>query len=1432
MAPIEVIDLTSSPEPEDASARAAALSRFKPRKEKIELGHAGQHRHATNPTPTISMNGLPLFYGNDVQRPQDLSTGRTLGAHGVPVGSCAPVAERGIADKTVEETAHGQNLYASLKRPLEEPGINGIPNGAPAVSPKLDSTVTPRALLAYGTAPPPLNRDRLPDERPTIAGAINGHRKSSTNGRGLHSMNEVGASGNGFSPDSSSSAYQHLVSIARPLDGISAECRTRLYEQRDSLAGTPLEHAIQQDILKTQSSHSGTDPMSASEPHSQRQRTTEANRFPCPMADQLGCPDMFSTAGHAARHAHVHTSEKNEICPNCGRSFLRKDNMEKHRKSCEARLKDMPSRSTASAQRPTPDLAGSDRAVLRGSPPRVISTEETFNMLKRSLPLSPSIQNGTAKRPRVDMTSFKPQELPLSRVQLTDMADTTKGSLVLSNESEDLPSDSTQLHSQLDGLATAHAADDLSGGPDRSGLPYSLEEDTLLKKLKMVYGLTWPAITARFSGRTQGSLQVRYSSLKAREFGAINAGSDPLELKSPVPAKRVRKANVASGMIPWASVKQARLAESQTVEMEREKRRLKRLREQCLGAQSLGGQEVDLESVRYSSPEDEDAVKPLLRDSAYPSSMSRILRLRELGLHGRRAWSANPRSVSDELKDHVFSDYGLQQDYHGASGDVISLAWNDCGRFAAGSIAITDQQSMQYNMHRNLLVGDARRGEIEELLHHHIPRPVIESATNVNAQHAMRESQDPRLFPSVVAAKFCPQDSTRLFTASMDKTLRHFTVEQESVTHRYAIKHTAPVSVLSVGDHGLVASGCHQSMENINVFKCGAQRHEVKLQLSARQTMVPTFPSALKWGVAQQHRNFLLAGFSGEQDVASTATGETCLWDASTGQQINLGSATRNVFDVAWNPIPSSSSITFAVAGNSIGHVVDKGMRSVIQCFAAGQWGGRGVLDWQCPALDVNDLVFCPYDDNLIAAGATNGRVYIWDKRSADRSQRPLHTLKHGESLNVLDHDRDAETADTGVQFLAWGPTKNRIYSGSSDGIVKIWNPYRAPNNAHIGDISTPSRDRVAIMSGAFSPDFQELLIGTENGRINHFKSGSGAVYSKPSQFKLRPAPAPESKQEKPFIAAHSLLNTGQVELKPCGGMPFRQAVQGPNYQGPFLEPTSTQWQDAEKRLAAAKLAQARLDDDNDGADFAKAAAVLHSADEGIADLQRRAYGALMAKPQAEAFQRKLAELEQARRELEALVGDVERCKLDCAVLPQPHGDNDEGVDDSGRSQLRIPSLLRYAANDAVVMGKDDSLPPCPRCTPGRLKDPSDGPCPLAACVLKRARMTSACANCGKPVLPGIEEGTSALCERCAFGCFRCGLSVVIDQDTRTVSCGPCGLEWEVGVLGYELVGSLPFGLDSGMEITKDEGEEDEWMSGLDGGDIEFHAGRWNVLRR
>jgi len=191
----------------------------------------------------------------------------------------------------------------------------------------------------------------------------------------------------------------------------------------------------------------------------------------------------------------------------------------------------------------------------------------------------------------------------------------------------------------------------------------------------------------------------------------------------------------------------------------------------------------------------------------------------------------------------------------------------------------------------------------------------------------------------------------------------------------------------------------------------------------------------------------------------------------------------------------------------------------------------------------MNDVLFNPVDDHLVTAGCTDGVSYVWDLRNPDHI---LHEFAHGAALMELDEMQARETVDTGVRFLSWGQTARHLFTGSSDGVVSSWNPYLAKEDAHVEEIA---RLKSGVMTGAFSPDFTDLLLGEVNGSISVLSVGSETS----EKFDLECADhrtimgksvAPGSG----IAVANELVETRQIELRPFGDLPIRQAVQGPCY--------------------------------------------------------------------------------------------------------------------------------------------------------------------------------------------------------------------------------------------------------------------------------------------
>ncbi|KAK0828185.1 hypothetical protein LTR73_005138 [Friedmanniomyces endolithicus] len=801
------------------------------------------------------------------------------------------------------------------------------------------------------------------------------------------------------------------------------------------------------------------------------------------------------------------------------------------------------------------------------------------------------------------------------------------------------------------------------------GVPYTEEENALIAKLKEDDELAWVQIMAYFPKRSKGSLNVHYcTKIKGRYGIAAATRAAPLARQSkdsttqqaPLRQKRGGGASAQDSFISWA---QASVSALTDVEL------------------SVGSEQANAESPQ-------DGGSMYQQDRVLLSSPSQILRQRELGIACSRGWSTPYKRITNELKNIVLQDYTPARHYMSTSGDVTCLAWAaDDRHFAAGSIAITDDRSMQYNCNLNLLVGDIENAVLQELPEHHVPRPTVKDYNNVNALHSMCESQDPRLFTTVAAVGFSPDGHT-LYSAGSDRKLRAYSVHDNVIETRclYDIQHIAAVDLLGINQRGLVATACHTSADgSIKVFDCDESSFKVAQSLSPSRTdspsSLPIFPTALRWGVAPQQSSYLLAGFSSDSiDVERDTGGETALWHAERGLRVSLSTVTRNVFDVAWNPSPSPASTAFCVASTPGGYGKSSPeRRSVVQCYAPEQNRARQVLEWDCPAFDINDVIYCPYDDYLIAAGATDGNVYLWDKRFASSNQKPLHTFSHGDSINVLDHERDRSLADTGVRFLSWGATSSRLYSGSSDGVIKAWNPYRSPSDAFVSDVAT---FQAAVMSGAFSSDYRQLLIGEERGRLNLLSIGRDTEDepAPPSTaFKLN-AVTVETVAEPPFVAARDLVKSQQIEIRDMGALPVRQAVQGPAYSGPYLKPSASDWRQAQQQYQQSLDRQTEIRSrSEEAANDSQTRDAEHSverAQEALKVLQTRedshpelSHAALATqKAFCDAFKRRMT------------LGE-HRCNLDCNYLPP---EMDEVVADSHRSELRIPGALRAYPSHAI----------------------------------------------------------------------------------------------------------------------------------------------------
>lgn len=182
----------------------------------------------------------------------------------------------------------------------------------------------------------------------------------------------------------------------------------------------------------------------------------------------------------------------------------------------------------------------------------------------------------------------------------------------------------------------------------------------------------------------------------------------------------------------------------------------------------------------------------------------------------------------------------------------------------------------------------------------------------------------------------------------------------------------------------------------------------------------------------------------------------------------------------------------------------------------------------------------------------------MWDTALGDK---PIHVLKHGKPIEEFNGDRERE--DTGVKFCAWGTTPDRFYTGSSDGVVKVWNirTKGKPRARDLLEVPGP------VSFGQFSPDKSKLIVGDATGRVwflsvDEDEQKPAQVHnlvplglSRPDGKKktrrprlVMPHPEPDppaSQDDRGTARARAYLETRQIVLS---GHPTVGAVQGPNY--------------------------------------------------------------------------------------------------------------------------------------------------------------------------------------------------------------------------------------------------------------------------------------------
>lgn len=514
-------------------------------------------------------------------------------------------------------------------------------------------------------------------------------------------------------------------------------------------------------------------------------------------------------------------------------------------------------------------------------------------------------------------------------------------------------------------------------------------------------------------------------------------------------------------------------------------------------------------------------------------SFSNLLRLRELGTCNSR-FRQIPRTDS-------LTKFESWKTWKGASNDINCVAWSPDGtRFAIGATAQTDVHDMQYNRNKNLVIGDLVTSRLKELPKHHIPRPISFTENAV----------PPFLFTSISSIKWT---ENLLYTASYDHTVKIWSSENhEQTNHVFTLEHPGKVEVMDISSTGReVATGCSCSS---SFALWPDQGFDEKITLLTKDNQRKTrnmVPTSIAWG-RNPASDVLVAGMSTPYEFRGDPPrdGYLSLWQIrESATSLSADRNWPNIFDITWHPTYPlfATASTIPLKARSSGYY-PRGIRSIVRLYEPGDTLTSEVVEYDCPALDINHVSFCPSDSNYICASCTDGVTYVWDSR---KHSEILHKLPHGDPLTPLDHEYSREQSDVGVGLAIWSSVDS-FYSGSSDGVVKEWNILRNPEDVLVQDVASFDNE---LMCGEISPDHTCLLIGDTTGGI-HVLSKAAFSMSDDSDFEFEENI--DNMEMYSGLPSNEIFSGEELSMKTalsCGKLsrhPIYGVGQGPNYDGPW----------------------------------------------------------------------------------------------------------------------------------------------------------------------------------------------------------------------------------------------------------------------------------------
>jgi WD40 repeat protein len=417
----------------------------------------------------------------------------------------------------------------------------------------------------------------------------------------------------------------------------------------------------------------------------------------------------------------------------------------------------------------------------------------------------------------------------------------------------------------------------------------------------------------------------------------------------------------------------------------------------------------------------------------------------------------------------------LRYTFSRQAGAIVQVDWSADGQYFAGAsnAIIGDGEDLRQNRPCNLVHGSLRTKTIRELPEHRIEQ----------------ETGDPKyVYRTVSAIKFA-RNRPWMYTGGYDNKLKIWDVEHEDQIACKAdlkYKKNNRIEVMDVtGDRTtIVATGTKNGTRSIRVFigdseLSEASRKEIRPLQEMGLSSFSYSPTCVKFG-KEQNQNKLIVGF-GEDNSADEPFGDGCLgvWEFTESSCVPMAFAQGDAFvsDCQWSRL-GDLFVVGAVSDSKLRKVSWE--NSVVNLYSLTEQ--RPVTTFSCKAKDINEVTF---NLDMATASCTDGSTYVWDRRNP---KLPLHVLTHGLPVDGLQRGIDRELDDVGVRYIEWTGDAGQVYTGGSDGFLKLWDTRRSPADVLVQDVANVGHE---ILCGKFSPDRSSLLMGDEEGRLHLFDTST-----------------------------------------------------------------------------------------------------------------------------------------------------------------------------------------------------------------------------------------------------------------------------------------------------------------------------------------------------